>query len=237
MKKINVILYVIILAKICVAEDCSTLSPERCNDYVPTPEDGTKRCILLEGNCVLKECQEFTNCEAFPSIGEGDDLKKCMNTNEGCRLIKCSELSTDNCEDFGYDDRGLKCLIKMSKVPDEPIFSDYCQLQGCTDLPAEYCSWLSNDEIKCQDNEEYTGCELIKCSELKPGQCNRVYYDNYTIQCLEAEDGKRCEIKKCSDYKSNECSKYLPSRIWAKCIPEENGCEEKECMDLTSPNC
>ena len=238
MKKISIILYVIIFVKMCGAEDCSNLDPENCYDYVPTQEDGTKRCILLEGNCVLKECQDLTDCEAFPTIGEGDEMKKCLNTNEGCQLKNCSELDTNNCQNFGYDNRGLKCLTKMSKVPGEPIiFLDYCELQRCTDMPAGFCDLFSNDEIKCHENEDYTECELINCSDLKPGQCYKAYYDNYAIQCLESEDGKRCEIRKCSDYKTNECSKYLPFRTWAKCLPGENGCEEKECGDLTPPNC
>ena len=53
-----------------------------------TQEDGTKQCILLEGNCLIKECQDLTNCKEFPTIDERDDLKKCVNTNEGCQLKK-----------------------------------------------------------------------------------------------------------------------------------------------------
>ena len=44
-------------------------------------------------------------------------------------IKKSSELGNYKYQNFGYDDHGLKCLIKMSKVPGESIFSDYCELQ------------------------------------------------------------------------------------------------------------
>jgi hypothetical protein len=89
----------------CFTEECASLPANSCNTYEPTTDDGTKRCVLYNGKCELKECNELYNCEDFPTIGEGDDMQKCVS-NGGCELKKCSELELGRCELFGFDKRG-----------------------------------------------------------------------------------------------------------------------------------
>ena len=210
MKKIKIFIYVIILVKICVADECEA------DNHVD-------------------------NCEKYPSVGTGNDFKKCLlDYNEyKCRLKSCSDLEVNQCRDFGSDNDGLHCVEKMSWAPDKQnIITEGCALQQCTDLPVGYCSWWnSNDELSCMENEDYTGCVLTSCSELKPGECHRMYFTDGETQCIETEDGKGCEMKKCSDYSSNECNKFTPEDDMLKCLPEGSGCLQKECRDLPSANC
>ena len=210
MKKIKIFIYVIILVKICIAQECEAVD-------------------------------HLSNCEDYPSVGTGNDFKKCfLDDNENkCKLRSCSDFEQDRCQDFGSDNSGLQCITKMSWAPDKHnIIREGCALQQCTDLPVGYCSWWnSDDELFCMENEDSTGCVLTSCSNLKPGKCNRMYFPDGEKQCKETEDGKGCEIKKCSDYSSDECSKFTPEDNRFKCLPEGSGCLQKKCSNLSSANC
>ena len=84
----------------------------------------------------------------------------------------------------------------------------------------------------------YTKCELISCSDLKPGKCSEAQFSDRNKQCVESEDGKRCEVKKCSDVNPNECNQFIiPNYDSYKCIKEGDGCVVKDCSKLTPPNC
>ena len=194
MKQIKILIYVLILLKICYAEDCESLS----------------------------------NCEEFTPVGEGNELQKCLYIEGfGCQLKKCSELDSDTCHYFGFDEtNNYRCVST----------NNGCELKQCTDLGPNDCHKYYKDMSVCQINENNNGCVLKSCSELKPGKCNEVYSEFGNSQCMVSEDGKSCVVKQCSDYSSDKCNEYVPQN-GAKCLPDGEGCSEKTCNDLSPPNC
>lgn len=207
MKTIKILIYVIILVKICIASECEN-HESGCEQYSSEGEGDTlKKCFYIDSQekCGLKSCSDFEedSCSEFGSDNGLQCLKKMSWAPDRQNII------TNGC-----------ALQQCNDLPD-----GYCSL------------FQANGDKYCIENEDSTGCVLMSCSDLTPGQCGRFIFPGNEFQCVETEDGQGCEPKKCSDYSSNQCNKFNPNNEHYKCLPEGTGCIQKQCSSLIPPNC
>lgn len=252
----------------CVEKECSQLPINDCSQFKYSK---TKQCIAdwVEDKCKLFTCEELkSDCSSF-QVEENAIVSdsQCGEKKEGngCEIQTCSEMSTDNCNQYISNNPGYKCElnegtgkceIKMKECEDFDYFScggylgyeadkqcvpndrnKKCKYVKCEELMNSECSKFAGDgEFACVPSGGR--CAKKKCEDFSTDTCEQVNFGYPDFKCIVS--GEKCILSKCSDLTSN-CESFIPVDILYKCVEEEgyDNCHfvEKECGELPIDKC
>ena len=171
-KKSKLIIYYLLIILIYnsyqSSEDCASLDNDKCGQYTPDGNEGTKQCLPVgnEGKCVLKSCEELlsSECPLYTPIGEGANIQNCIKKNDHsdgesqCELKKCNQMEVNRCFEFETKSNEYKCFDSI----DESTGESQCSYLTCSSLGnSNYCGDIiyEDKQYQCVENKKGDGCE------------------------------------------------------------------------------
>ena len=188
-------------------KDCEELDSDYCDYYIPSGDDGSKKCLPdSKGKCKKSSCEELSKTECSKYI-TGEAGKVCLPDGDNCKVQSCEEISPDICETIEFDDPGSKCIKSGTK----------CTFSSCDLMTESTCGDFKpvNKLYKCYYEENYGRCTYAykECTDFASGECNLFNVednleDTNGAKCVES-DGK-CAL---SSKKSNSKMLEFPALI------------------------
>ena len=242
-----------------VFKECYEMPYDDCDSYRSKSEEMEfeVKCTPKEdkSGCILKSCYYLNSKECSDFKFKDYELKICEpNENKsGCKITQCKDVTKGNCVEFNdkfsvsnkmkcvesEDENESKCL-EVYKSCEE--FDHYNCIEFHKGGDDEFYFEYTKDFKRCIPKSDNTNCEIKRCSELSPNECNRFNmnpYLDHTEQCMLKKDKTGCEIKTCEEMQPDECGLITNKEFIWKCEKEINKCvvKIKECSEMPLHYC
>ena len=203
----------------CEIQKCSDLT-DNCEKFISS--NSHYKCALNEDHtCELqeKECVDYTpdNCDEF---FDDKTLDQCVldTTTNKCKLFRCQDLSSSECDKFGIEREHRICAPK----------GDKCQIQTCSDFSKEVCETIkySDSGYKCIYTEY--GCSPRSCYYSSEPDCDLFIPLDPLNRCVPSDGGCAIRSLSCEELDKDHCDLYNTEEdkengVWL-CVEKDGKC-------------
>ena len=198
----------------CEIQKCSDLT-DNCEKFISS--NSHYKCALNEDHtCELqeKECVDYTpdNCDEF---FDDKTLDQCVldTTTNKCKLFRCQDLSSSECDKFGIEREHRICAPKGEK----------CQIQTCSDFSKEVCETIkySDPGYKCIYTEY--GCAPRSCYYSSEPDCDLFIPLDPLNRCVPSDGGCAIRSLSCEELDKDHCDFYNENGVWL-CVEKDGKC-------------
>ena len=203
----------------CEIQKCSDLT-DNCENFIS--KNIKYKCALSESHvCELqqKECVDYTpdKCDEF---FDDKTLDQCVldTTTNKCKLFRCQDLSSSECDKFGIEREHKICAPKGEK----------CQIQTCSDFSKEVCETIkySDPGYKCVYTEY--GCAPRSCFEYSEPDCDKFIPLDPLSRCVPGYGDCYIRSLSCEELDKDHCDLYNTEEdkengVWL-CVEKDGKC-------------
>lgn len=157
------------------------------------------------------------NCDEF---FDDKTLDKCVldTTTNKCKLFRCQDLSSSECDKFGIEREHRICVPKGEK----------CQIQTCSDFSKEVCETIkySDPGYKCIYTEY--GCAPRSCYYSSEPDCDLFIPLDPLNRCVPSDGGCAIRSLSCEELDKDQCDLYNTEEdkengVWL-CVEKDGKC-------------